>query len=228
MRSLHSFFHQVRACLDCGWVMSAAKIAQDAACDIALLEHTSRQQSVESPSKSNPSLKGASVDFQSVYVHEKLEHLVVDKRSQPLSNYSTSEVFLNATSTIYSVNTSNVLEQGSRKLRTRKVTSPTKKSADKSALANDSSFKPSPQHPAKTPGLLPPLSSLLLPPRVQPLAEKISLVYVTTESDEAGAAIVSAIQALHPDIKIVSTVENISTVKFTHTSGGGDRIKPVS
>lgn len=209
--------------------MSATTVAQDVACDIALLEHTSRLQSMAPSSMSRPSKIDA--DGPSVYVHDVLGYFKPDKGSQVLSDSSTSEVLMNVTSANISMNVSGVLQQSSRKLKSKKATSPAKK---KTSLTTDNSKKTSEsstQHPKNTPGPLPPISSILLPHPAQPLAEKITLVYVTTESDEAGAAIVSALKALHPHVKIVSTVDDLSTVKFTHTYkniGKEERLKPVS
>jgi hypothetical protein len=83
----------------------------------------------------------------------------------------------------------------------------------------------------KVPPALPRLSSIFLPLPVQPLPEKLKHIYVTTESDKAGLAIVRTLKALYPNLKIVSSVDDISAVTFTHSvynRGIESRLKPVS
>jgi len=80
-------------------------------------------------------------------------------------------------------------------------------------------------------GKLPRLSSILLPLPVQPLSGKITHLYVTTESGEAGTAIVKTVNALYPSLQIISSVDDISAVEFTHSTlsrGKEARLKPVS
>ena len=80
-------------------------------------------------------------------------------------------------------------------------------------------------------GVLPNLASFLLPLVNDSLSE-IKLLYVTTESGDAGAAILEVVQALYPRIRVVSTVDDLTQISFTHTGSKkqpsrANRLKPV-
>lgn len=106
-----------------------------------------------------------------------------------------------------------------------------RKSTDlESGMSNVKSHR-YPESLKNSPMLGPRLSSIPLPLPLQPLSGKITHMYVTTESSEAGTAIIKTVKALYPNLKIISSVDDISVVTFTHSThsrGKENRLKPVS
>lgn len=236
--------------------MTAANIAQNVACDIALLERTRR---LAPPPARSSLTEDVYFETQSVFLHDKLGYLMTGNSNHsstyaiergfekprvvnlsvhsartdaelPSSSDETAELHVKTYDVRMSIDRMNSFERSTRQLRASPRTPQPQKphnlkpKEDESVLATDTPKK----HP--TPGPLPQLSSILLPLPAGRFPGNISLVYVTTESDEAGAAIVSAMHALHPTIKVVSTVDDLSAVAFTHTYRNGgkeERLKPV-
>ena len=154
--------------------MSAAEVAEDAACDAALLG------AIAQSSGEGASLTGG------MFLHAPLGH---------------------------------VGERGGSVISSHVATTAT---ATSSMIKGSSSVKP-------TVGPLPPLAALDLP-LPPPSAQSLSLLFVTTESGEAGAAVDAVLALQHPSTRLVSTSESIAKVAFHHTStpkGANGNLVPV-
>jgi hypothetical protein len=188
--------------------MPAALIAQEVACDIALLERTRRL-----PPPTSSDAENEILETQSVLYHGSLGYQALERRRVLLER------------------------KGPPRTRKNNVKAPQVKTVESKPIESASILQvlkpanPPKAHYSTEVGKLPLLSSIPFP--LTAAKAEISLVYVTTESGEAGAAILAAIHTLFPHINVVSTVNDLAKIVFTHTGSKktktkANRLKPVS